>query len=319
MPISTSTNPPELLTIRDWLRYAVTGMNAGKLSFGHGSDNALDEAAFLILETLHLPVDDINPWLDCRLTADEKIKLAALISARIETRKPAAYLTNSAYIQGHRFYVDERVIVPRSFIGELLLSDALSAFLPEPQTVSRILDLCTGSGCLAILAAGQFPDATVDAVDISSDALHVAQRNVDDYGLQDTIRLVQSNLFEGLAGQRYDLIISNPPYVTAAAVENFPAEFRAEPQIAHFGGEDGMDLVRQILTSAQKHLKPNGLLVVELGQGRDALEATHPDRPFIWLDTEASEGEVFAISAADLKAMGSEAIKPRSPRTTSKG
>ncbi len=289
----------DLVSVRDWLRYAVTSMTRAGVIFGHGTANAVDEAAYLVLATLELPIEDINPWLDCRLTVAERKRVNAVISERIETRKPAAYITKSAFIQGHRFYVDERVIVPRSFIGELLVQDQLAAIVPDPLAVTRVLDLCTGSGCLAILAAGAFPNAQVDASDISADALAVAQRNIGDYGLEGRVRTFKADLFEGLPAATYDLIISNPPYVTAAAVAAFPPEYRAEPKLAHLGGEDGMDLVRRILDGAPSRLSPKGNLIVEIGTGRDAIEASRPDLPFLWLDSETSQGEVFALLASD--------------------
>lgn len=291
----------DLITIRDWLRFAVTSMSRAQLVYGHGTSNAIDEAAFLILSRLELPIDDINPWLDCRLTMQERDIIAALIAQRIETRKPAAYLTHTAYIQGHKFYVDERVIVPRSFIGELLVEDQLAAIVPDPTAVTRVLDLCTGSGCLAILAARAFPNADVDAADISEDALAVAQRNIGDYGLDDRIHTFKSDLFEGLPPGTYDVIISNPPYVTADAVAAFPPEYQAEPTLAHLGGADGMDLVHRILRDVPKRLSPGGSLIVEIGDGQATLEASRPDLPFLWLDTETSKGEVFALFADDLK------------------
>jgi len=291
----------ELVSVRDWLRYAVTSMTRAGLNYGHGTTNAVDEAAYLILATLDLPIDDINPWLDCRLTLAERESIDAIIAKRIETRKPAAYITNSAYVQGRKFYVDERVIVPRSFIGELLVQDQLAAIVPDPLAVRRVLDLCTGSGCLAILAAEAFPNARVDASDISADALAVAKRNIDAYGLDDRVHLFKADLFEGLPAATYDLIISNPPYVTADAVAAFPPEYRAEPTIAHLGGEDGMDLVRRILDGAPDRLSPAGSLIVEIGAGQEALEASRPDLPFLWLDSETSQGEVFALLVNDLK------------------
>jgi ribosomal protein L3 glutamine methyltransferase len=291
----------ELVLVRDWLRYAVTSMNRAGLAYGHGTTNAVDEAAYLILATLDLPIEDINPWLDCRLTFAEREAVSAVISKRIETRKPAAYITNAAYIQGHKFYVDERVIVPRSFIGELLVQDHLGTVVPAPLAVRRVLDLCTGSGCLAILAALAFPNAEIDASDISEDALAVARRNIADYGLETRIRTFKADLFEGLPPAAYDLIISNPPYVTAEAVAAFPPEYQAEPTLAHIGGDDGMDLVRRILDGAPGRLSADGSLVVEIGMGQEALEASRPDLPFLWLDSETSEGEVFALQAVDLK------------------
>jgi ribosomal protein L3 glutamine methyltransferase len=292
----------DLATLRDWLRFATSRFTEAGLVYGHGTETPLDEAAFLILSALHLPIDQLEPWLDARLTREERAKVADLVEQRIVTRKPAAYLVNAAWIKGHKFYVDERVIVPRSYIGELL-ADGLSAIVADADEVEGVLDLCTGSGCLAILAALTYPNADVDAVDVSADALAVARRNVDDYGLADRIKLRKSDLFAELEGSKYDLIISNPPYVTAEAVTAFPPEYKAEPTLAHLGGNDGMDLVRRILKSAAVHLNPEGMLVVEVGRGRDTLETEYPDLPFLWLDTEQSEGEVFALSAGALRTL----------------
>lgn len=287
----------DLRTIRDFFRYAVTSFTRAKLHFGHGAANAVDEAAFLVLEALSLPIDDINPWLDARLTADERQRLSALIDERIRTRRPAAYLVNKAYIQGVPFYVDDRVIVPRSYIGELLASDA--PFLPPSNDVSSILDLCTGSGCLAILAALAYPRARVDAVELSEDALAVARRNVAEHGLNDRIALLQGDLFAPVGAKHYDLILTNPPYVDAANVAAFPPEFRAEPLIAHAGGEDGLDVVRRILEEAPAHLNKGGGILCEFGTGREILERGYPDLPFFWPDTETSEGEVFWLTRED--------------------
>lgn len=291
----------ELLTIRDWLRFSVTSFTHAGLSYGHGASNAVDEAAFLILESLRLPIDAIDPWLDCRLTRAERIVIRDIIATRIATRKPAAYLVSAAYIQGRKFYVDDRVIVPRSYIGELLTSGRLDAVVGDDDAVSTVLDLCTGSACLAILAAEAFPGAAIDAVDISADALAVAGRNITEYGLASRITAIQSDLFAALAEKRYDVILCNPPYVASRVVEAFPPEWRAEPKLAHLGGADGLDIVRRILAKARGHLTDDGVLVVEIGEGRDALEAARPDLPFLWLDTETSEGEVFAIRAGQLK------------------
>lgn len=293
----------DLLTLRDLLRYAVSRFNAAGLSFGHGTTNALDEAAFLLLEALKLPVDDINPWLDARLTRSERARLLDLIEARITTRKPAPYLVGRAYIHGLGFRVDERVIVPRSYIGELLMRGVLESeglgLVPEPEAVDRVLDLCTGSACLAIIAAGRFPNAEVDAVELSPDALDVARLNVADYDLGDRVHLLRGDLFAPLDGQRYDLIIANPPYVTAEEVAAFPPEYASEPRMAHIAGDDGLDLVHRILAQARNHLNPGGGLLCEVGTGREALEAAY-DLPFTWLDTEESEAEVFWIGEADL-------------------
>lgn len=294
----------DLITVRDLLRYAVSRFNAAGLTYGHGTGNALDEAAFLILEALHLPVDDINPWLDARLLPDERRHVASLLDARISTRKPAPYLVGKAYIQGIPFHVDERVIVPRSFIAELLLGDALGpdalGLIPEPEAIGSALDLCTGSGCLAIIAAMCLPNAEVDAVDLSADALEVAVLNLAEHGMEDRIRLLKGDLFKPLKSAHYDLIITNPPYVAAAEVAAFPPEYTNEPLMAHLGGADGLDLVRRILAEAPAHLTPHGGLICEIGTGRHILEDEYPTLPFTWLDTEQSEGEVFWLSRGDL-------------------
>ena len=298
------------LTVRDLLRYATGAFTRAGLTYGHGTSSALDEAVFLILETLRLPVDDINPWLDARLLEPERRRLAEVIAARITSRKPAPYIVGAAYIKGRRFLVDERVIVPRSYIGELLAENGLVDALDEDEPVARVLDLCTGSGCLAILAAEAFPGALVDAVDISKDALAVARSNVALFGMDDRIRLVESDLFAALDGERYDLIVANPPYVAAPEVSAFPPEFAAEPQLAHLGGDDGLDLVRRILAEARDHLEPGGTLVMEVGTGRALIEDEFPDAPFFWLDTAESQGEVLAIGADDLADLDIEIVKP---------
>ncbi len=288
-----------LITVRDWLRFAVSRFNEAQLFFGHGSDNAFDEAAYLILHTLHLPLDRLEPFLDASLTHGESEQVQAVIERRVKERIPAAYLTHEAWLGEHRFYVDERVIVPRSFIAELL-REHLAPWIDDPEAVVRALDLCTGSGCLAILAALAFPNAGVDAVDLSKDALDVAAKNVADYGLADRIELIQSDLFAALDGRSYDLIISNPPYVNAESVAALPPEYQAEPALALGSGEDGLDATRQILAAAKSHLNPNGLLVVEIGHNRDALEAAYPALPFTWLDTESGDQFVFMLRREDL-------------------
>jgi ribosomal protein L3 glutamine methyltransferase len=306
----SETRLADLETVRDWLRYGVSRFRAAGLVFGHGTSTALDEAAFLILSALDLPVDQLDPWLDCRLTRTERTRIAALFDARITTRKPAPYLVNRAYIRGYSFYCDERVIVPRSYIGELLDGE-LASVVPDPDSITSVLDLCTGSGCLAILAALTYPNAIVDAVDLSPDALAVAARNVADYGLEGRITLQQSDLFSALGSRRYDLILSNPPYVSAEAIREFPPEYRAEPVLAHAGGEDGLDLVRRILAAAPQHLERDGVLVVEVGTGIDILEDEYPHLPFLWLETEDSSGEVFALTAAELNATGEPGRRKR--------
>lgn len=293
----------EFATLRDLFRYAVTRLNGSDLVFGHGTTNALDEAAFIVLEALSLPVDRLDVFLDARATRAERLKVIGLVEARIATRKPAAYLLNRCYIQGMPFYVDERVIVPRSFIGELLLGDLFSdesQLVEDADGVGSVLDLCTGGGSLAVIAARVFPNARIDAVDLSADALDVARRNVEDWGLEDRVELLQGDLFAPLEGRRYDLIITNPPYVDADAVANFPPEYAAEPQMAHLGGEDGLDLVHRILAGARDHLTDEGALICEIGRGRQLLEAAYPTLNFVWLDTEESAGEVFWLAARDL-------------------
>jgi len=288
-----------LITVRDWLRFAVSRFNEAQLFFGHGSDNAFDEAAYLILHTLHLPLDRLDPFLDASLTHGESEQVQAVIERRVRERLPAAYLTHEAWLGEHRFYVDERVIVPRSFIAELL-QEQLVPWLENPDAVTRALDLCTGSGCLAILAALAFPDAEVDAVDLSKDALEVAAKNVVDYDLQERIELIESDLFAALDGRTYDVILSNPPYVNAESVAALPPEYQAEPALALGSGEDGLDATRQILAAAKAHLNPGGLLVVEIGHNRDALEAAYPALPFTWLDTESGDQFVFMLRHEDL-------------------
>ena len=293
-----------LVTLRDYFRYAISRFNAADLAFGHGATNALDEAAFLLLEALHLPIDTLDPFLDARLTLAERAHLLALIDARVSARKPAAYLVNRAYIQGEPFYVDERVIVPRSFIGELLFGGLVGegALIENPGDIAHALDLCTGGGSLAILAARVFPKAQIDAVDLSADGLAVARRNVDAHGLAERIALHQGDLFAPLGAKRYDLILTNPPYVETAAVLAFPPEFAAEPRLAHDGGSDGLAIVRRILQAAPRLLTPEGVLICEIGGGRARLEAEFPALPLLWLDTRESEGEVFFARAADLAA-----------------
>ena len=292
--------PQELLTLRDLLRFSVSRFNEAGLFFGHGSDNAWDEAVYLLLHSLHLPPDRLEPFLDARLTSEERSRALLIIEKRIKDRLPAAYLTNEAWLGEHRFYVDERVIVPRSFIAELL-EEQLEPWIEDPWAVADVLDLCTGSGCLAILAALAFPEAAVDAVDLSPDALAVAQRNVADYELGERVQLIHSNLFAALAPKRrYDLIISNPPYVDAAAMRALPPEYRREPEMALAAGEDGLDLVRIMLREAKARLNPGGILVVEIGHNREVLEAAYPTLPFTWLDTRAGDEYVFLLRREEL-------------------
>lgn len=302
--IDSATAAAELLTVRDFVRYAVSRFTMAGVSFGHGTSTAFDEAVYLVLETLSLPIDQLEPYFDARLTTPERKALAAVIEERVTTRKPAAYLTHRAYIQGIPFYVDERVIVPRSYIGELLLSDLFGGeeftLVQDPSAAERVLDLCTGSGCLAILASQVFPEAMVDAVDLSPDALAVARRNVDELDLQGRITLFQGDLFKPLKGRRYDVIITNPPYVAEEEMEVLPEEYRHEPRMALVGGEDGLDLVRTILKEAARHLNPGGGLLCEVGTGREILEAEYEDVDFLWLETADSFGEVFWLTREQL-------------------
>ncbi len=289
----------ELHSVRDWLRFAVSRFNEANLAFGHGSLNAYDEAVYLILHTLHLPIDRLDPFLDARLLESETTKLANMLRQRVEKRIPAAYLTHEAWLQGYRFKVDERVIIPRSFLAPMIL-EQFHPWLANPDHVHAALDLCTGSGCLAILLAQAFPDAQIDAADLSPDALQVATSNVVDYGLEAQINLVKSDLFGNLAGKRYDLIVSNPPYVNAAAMANLPQEYRHEPELALASGEDGLDAVRVILREAPYHLNTGGLLAVELGHNRDALERAYPNLPFTWPEVEWGEDTLFLIRREQL-------------------
>jgi ribosomal protein L3 glutamine methyltransferase len=295
-------NPPgELETLRDHLRFAVSRFTESALSFGHGFANAYDEALYLLLHTLHLPLDRPEPFLDAKLTHAERADVAALLTRRIEERVPAAYLTHEAWLGEFRFHVDERVLIPRSFIAELL-PDGLAPYLPDASAVRSVLDLCTGSGCLAVMLAHAFPGADVDATDISSDALAVAQRNVSDYGLAGRINLVRSDLFANLSEKSYDLIVSNPPYVTTNAMNALPREYRHEPQMALAGGDDGMDLVRTVLREAARYLNPGGIIILEVGHNRDAAETAFPRMPFVWLTTASSTDSVFLLTREDLVA-----------------
>ncbi|CAB3771728.1 50S ribosomal protein L3 N(5)-glutamine methyltransferase [Paraburkholderia solisilvae] len=301
--MTTSSHPDALpfSTVRDLLRYAVSRFNHAQLSFGHGSANAYDEAAYLVLHTLHLPLDLLDPFLDARLTADEIDAVLKVIERRAGERVPAAYITREAWMHGYRFYVDERVIVPRSYIGELL-QDGLQPYVEDPEEVSAVLELCTGSGCLAILAAHAFPNADIDAVDLSPDALEVATRNVTDYQLDERVVLFEGDLFAPLAERRYDVIIANPPYVNAQSMQTLPAEYRNEPDMALAGGSDGMDIVRRIIAGAHNWLTDDGVLVVEIGNERANAEASFGGLNLVWLSTSAGDDNVFLLQACDLPA-----------------
>jgi ribosomal protein L3 glutamine methyltransferase len=286
-------------TVRDLLRFAVTRFNQAELSFGHGSSNAYDEAAYLILHSLHLPLDLLDPFLDAKLTATEVDAILRVIERRATDREPAAYITQEAWMHGFRFHVDERVIVPRSFIGELL-QDGLQPYVEDPEQVSAVLELCTGSASLAILAAHAFPNADIDAVDLSAPALEVAAKNVAEYSLDDRIALFEGDLFAPLAERRYDVIIANPPYVNAESMKSLPAEYRHEPEMALAGGADGMDIVRRIIGEARNWLTDEGVLVVEIGNERANVEAAFGGLDLVWLSTSAGDDNVFLIQAADL-------------------
>lgn len=265
------------------------------VTFGHGTSNAIDEAAWLVRHALSLPVAPTRDDTAKRVSVDSVKAARALIAKRIRSRKPAAYLLNEAWLGPYRFHVDERVIVPRSFIAELLLRDALLPWVANPASVRSVLDLCTGSGCLAILLAKAFPAAAVDAADISSDALAVARKNVSAYRLGRRVRLVESDLLAGIKGRTYDLIVSNPPYVTAASMRRLPPEFCAEPGLALASGTDGLDHTRTILRQARRHLTPGGVLVVEIGHNRRALERAFPSLPFAWPALSSGEDAVFVL------------------------
>jgi ribosomal protein L3 glutamine methyltransferase len=299
-------DPVELVTVLDLVRYAVTRFAEANLVFAHGTTDPVAEAAFIVGEALHLPPDRFESFALARVTASERARILALIEARITTRKPAAYLLGRIYAAGVAFYVDERVIVPRSYLGELIAGDTFAGgddglAWKDPDEVARVLDLCTGSGALAVLAAMRFPDAAVDAVDISAEALEVAARNVREHGLGERITLLRGDLFAPVANERYDLIISNPPYVDAEGMAALPPECRHEPALALDGGRDGIDVIDRILEGAGRHLTDDGGLLCEVGRDRPALEARYPELPFLWLDTEESSGEVFWLTADALR------------------
>ncbi len=289
----------ELVTVRDWLRYAVTRFNRAGIFCGHGVHDTYDEAVWLILGTLALPLDRLEPFLDACIPGEERIALFEAIEQRADERLPTAYILGEAWLGDFRFTVDQRVIVPRSFLAELL-EDGFAPWVDDPDSVSSVLDMCTGSGCLAILMAHVFPNAAVTAVDLSDDALDVARINVADYGLEDRIELVCSDVFDALAGRRFDLILSNPPYVTAEAMDALPPEYLHEPHMALASGDDGLDVVRRLLSQAAAHLNPGGILAVEVGHNRHIVEAAFPDLPFNWLSTRGGDDMVFLLRREDL-------------------
>jgi len=294
-----TTASTELLTIRDWLRYAVSQFEASDIFYGHGTDNAYDEAVWLVMSALHLPMDTLNNFFDARITIAERSKLSQLLEQRISSHTPTAYLVKEAWLQGLKFFVDERVLVPRSFIAELL-NDDLSPWIEYPELVESAADICTGSGCLGIMLASAFPNAAVDVVDISTDALDVANINIANYGLEDQITAIQSDMFTALKGRKYDVIISNPPYVDAPSMAELPAEYRNEPQIALGSGNDGLEHTHTLLREAGHYLNENGILIVEIGHNRDALQAAYPNIAFNWLEVSSGNEFVFLLTKAQL-------------------
>ena len=285
----------QLHTFRDLLRFSVSRFNEAGLFFGHGSSNAYDEAAYLILHTLHLPPDQMETFLDARLTNMEVSQVLGIVKRRALEKIPAAYLTQEAWLGDFSFYVDKRVLIPRSFIAELL-REQLSPWVSDPSSVHSVLDLCTGSGCLAILLAHAFENATIEATDISDEALEVANKNVDNYDLNQRVHLLQSDLFDALEGRLYDLIISNPPYVNAESMASLPEEYLHEPRSALASGNDGLEATKEILRRAAGYLTDEGMLIVEIGHNRAALEEAFPQTPFTWLETTAGDGFVFMLT-----------------------
>ncbi|AEC19263.1 heme biosynthesis protein [Pusillimonas sp. T7-7] len=289
----------KLRTVRDLLRYTVSQFNASRLSFGHGSDNAWDEAVYLLLHSLHLPLDMLDPFLDARVLPAERERYLKLLERRITEHVPAAYLTGEAWLQGHRFVVDQRVIIPRSPISELL-DDGLAPWVADADDVDFVLDLCTGSGCLAVLAALAFPNAQVDAVDLSEHALEVADENIELSGLDGRITTHCSDLFEQLPDCEYKLIICNPPYVNNHSMEHLPQEYRHEPTMALAGGDDGMDLIRRLLQQAPAFMAPDGLLVLEIGHEYQNFLAAFPELDPVWLSTENTDDQILLLTREQL-------------------
>ena len=290
----------QFTTPRDLLRYAVSRFNGAKLFFGHGSVEAFDEAAYLILHTLKLPLDKLEPFLDARLLPDEVLQVLAVVERRAVERVPAAYITNEAWLGTYAFYVDERVLVPRSFIAELV-PERFSPWVIDPDAVENILELCTGSGCLAIMMADAFQNSVVDAVDISPDALAVAERNIREYKLEGRVNPIASDLYQNVPFKKYDLIVTNPPYVNSDSMSKLPQEYLREPHIALDGGADGMDLVRKIIDGAADYLTPDGILMVEIGNEREYAEAAFGHLGLTWLTTSAGDDMVFLLTADQLK------------------
>ena len=289
----------ELSSIRDWLRYAVSRFEDSDVFFGHGTSNAYDEAIWLIFGFLHLPHDTIDNFLDADLTGKEKKDLLFLIEKRIKDKIPTAYLLHEAWLRDYKFYVDERVIVPRSLIAESL-SENLYPWIDDPEKIFSALDLCTGSGCLGIMMAHSFQNAMIDLVDLSEKALQVAEININHYGLNDRTELIQSDLFNALKGKKYDLIISNPPYVNQTSVDSFPMEFLKEPSMALGSGEDGLDHTVRIIKEAKSYLNDNGILIVEIGHNKEVLLDKFPKLQFQWLDVSLGNDFVFMLQKSQL-------------------
>jgi ribosomal protein L3 glutamine methyltransferase len=281
---------------------AVEQLNRAELSYGHGCTCPEDEVAWLISATLDVPFDELDKCWSQLLSDTERTTLQQRLDERCETKAPLAYILGEAWLGPYIFKIDRRVIVPRSFIAELIMDD-LAPWVQNPASIKRIADICTGSGCLAILAAVHFPDSQVDAVDLSTDALDVARINVDMYGLGERLKLHHGDLMAPLLDQKYDIIISNPPYVDAPAMASLPTEYRHEPEMALAGGNDGLDLVHTLLRQAAKTLNPGGWLIVEIGHNRAAMEATYPDLPLVWLDTDGGSDFVFLVDQASLQTL----------------
>lgn len=297
--MTTNQITTELQTIRDWLRYAVSQFEASDIFYGHGTDNAYDEAVWLIMSALHLPMDTLNNFLDARLITSERNKLANFIDQRITQHTPTAYLLKEAWLQGLKFYVDERVLIPRSFIAELLNTD-LSPWIEFPEMIESAADICTGSGCLGVLLASVFPNAAVDVIDISQDAIDVANINIANYGLEAQVTAIKSDMFSALSGKKYDVIISNPPYVDAPSMAALPAEYQNEPQLALGSGIAGLDHTHTILREAANYLNDDGILIVEIGHNRDALEDAYPNIIFNWLEVSSGTEFVFLLTKSQL-------------------
>lgn len=300
-PLAISmTTQQTLATLRDWLRFMVSQFEASDIFYGHGTDNAYDEAVWLLLSSLHLPHDTLNNFLDATLTIEERALMAERIEKRINLHTPTAYLVNEAWLQGFKFYVDTRVIVPRSFIAELL-NNHLHPWVEYPEMVESAADICTGSGCLGVLLANSFPNAAIDVIDISKEAIEVANINIENYGLSEQVSAIQSDMFSALTGKTYDVIISNPPYVDAPSMATLPSEYQNEPQLALGSGEDGLDHTHTLLREAAHYLNDDGILIVEIGHNRDALIQAYPHLDFHWLEVSSGDQFVFLLTKSQLE------------------